>query len=153
MMKKKLITTSLATSLLVGSVAGLPLSAYASATTPLPSSAATLKTTLNEIYAELSSADKEVISSARDSVLALGNNLSWVDGVPSAETAAKLALINPIWNQILAKIHATPGYNDKDFYGEVTKGNIFLLGIHLAINTIRITKHWKPCEPQLTSDL
>lgn len=82
-LKKKAITTTLAASLVVGSLAGMPV--YAAS---LPSE---VTNTLNQIYAKLDPTEIEIISAARDAV----RNLE--------ATPENLALINPIWEIVQAK--------------------------------------------------
>lgn len=81
-LKKKAISTSLAASLVVGSLAGFP--AYAAS---LPSSASTITTTLNQIYAKLNDTEKAKISAARDNIKALQDS----------------SVIDPIWTILKAK--------------------------------------------------
>ncbi|MDF2938750.1 MAG: hypothetical protein K0Q90_4123, partial [Paenibacillaceae bacterium] len=64
-LKKKAITTTLAASLVVGSLAGMPV--YAAS---LPSEATDITNTLNKIYAKLGD-DKATVSAARDAIRAL----------------------------------------------------------------------------------
>lgn len=85
-LKKKAITTTLAASLVVGSLAGVPV--YAAS---LPSEASAITNTLNMIYAKLSDTDKAEISTARDKIKAL----------EADET--NLALIEPLWSIINTK--------------------------------------------------
>lgn len=82
-LKKKAITTTLAASLVVGSLAGVPV--YAAS---VPSG---VTNTLNKIYANLKPDEIKIISDARDAV----RNLE--------ATKENLALIDPIWDIVHAK--------------------------------------------------
>lgn len=85
-LKKKAITTTLAASLVVGSLAGLPV--YAAS---LPTEANAITNTLNQIYGKLTDTEKQKISDARDDIRNLEVN------------ATNLALIDPIWTIVVQK--------------------------------------------------
>lgn len=108
-LKKKVITTTLAASLVVGSLAGVPV--YAAS---LPSE---VTSTLNKIYANLNPNEVKIISDARDAV----RNLDATD--------ENLALIDPIWDIVHAKDLAA-NHNDPT----VTKKELFTLIKAFAID-------------------
>lgn len=108
-LKKKAITTTLAASLVVGSLAGVPV--YAAS---VPSE---VTNTLNKIYANLKPEEVKVISDARDAV----RNLE--------ATEENLALINPIWDIVHAKDLAA-NHNDPT----ITKKDLFTLIQAFAID-------------------
>jgi hypothetical protein len=108
-LKKKAITTTLAASLVVGSLAGVPV--YAAS---VPSE---VTNTLNKIYANLLPAEVQIISDARDAV----RNLAPID--------ENLELINPIWEIVHAKDLAA-NHNDPT----VTKKDLFTLIQAFAID-------------------
>ncbi len=108
-LKKKAITTTLAASLVVGSLAGVPV--YAAS---VPSE---VTNTLNKIYANLLPTEVQIISDARDAV----RNLD--------ATEENLALINPIWDIVHAKDLAVH-HNDPT----ITKKDLFTLIQAFAID-------------------
>lgn len=107
-LKKKAITTTLAASLVVGSLAGVPV--YAAS---VPSG---VTDTLNKIYANLKDNEVEVIRKARDAV----RNLD--------ATEENLALIDPIWDIVHAKDL------EKNPNGTITKKDLFTLIQAFAID-------------------
>ena len=107
-LKKKAITTTLAASLVVGSLAGVPV--YAAS---VPSE---VTNTLNKIYANLKEEEVKVISDARDAV----RNLE--------ATSENLALIDPIWEIVHAKDLA------KNPNGTITQKELFTLIQAFAID-------------------
>ncbi len=106
-LKKKAISTTLAASLVVGSIASIPVFAA------LPDSAGKVTETLNQIYAKLGDAEKEKISEARNKIRAL-----------SSADADNLALIDPIWNIV----------KDKDTQQTIAKEELFDLVKAFAID-------------------
>ncbi|MFM9328717.1 S-layer homology domain-containing protein [Paenibacillus mesotrionivorans] len=108
-LKKKAITTTLAASLVVGSLAGVPV--YAAS---VPSE---VTNTLNKIYANLNPNEVKIISDARDAV----RNLAPID--------ENLELINPIWEIVHAKDLAVH-HNDPT----ITKKDLFTLIQAFAID-------------------
>ena len=107
-LKKKAITTTLAASLVVGSLAGVPV--YAAS---VPSE---VTNTLNKIYANLKEEEVKVISDARDAV----RNLE--------ATKENLALIDPIWEIVHDKDLA------KNPNGTITQKELFTLIQAFAID-------------------
>jgi hypothetical protein len=106
-LKKKALTTTLAASLVVGSLAGVPV--YAAS---LPSEAKDITDTLNKIYAKLGN-DKAKISAARDAIRNLQDE----------------SLIDPIWTIVNAKdmeVH----HNDP----QISKSELFTLLKAFAID-------------------
>ena len=106
-LKKKAITTTLAASLVVGSLAGVPV--YAAS---LPSEAKDITDTLNKIHAKLGD-DKAKISAARDAIRNLQDE----------------SLIDPIWTIVNAKdkeVH----HNDP----QISKSELFTLLKAFAID-------------------
>jgi hypothetical protein len=106
-LKKKAISTTLAASLVVGSIASIPVFAA------LPDSAGKVTETLNQIYAKLGDGEKAKISEARNKIRAL-----------SSADASNLALIDPIWTIV----------KDKDTQQTIAKEELFDLVKAFAID-------------------
>lgn len=101
-MKKKVLTTSLAASLIVGSVASLP--AYATSAT-LPASAGKYITVLNNVYSKLTAEDITTLKAVRTQVLNLTD----------------ASVIDPIWVPIQEAI----GNNTADYPNLSNKQKLF----------------------------